>query len=59
MNIGGVVRGQHPTKHVEVSGDNDNSLLLITPNKAGCDNLNALAVLCREYPYELSLSPDL
>jgi len=40
---------------VEVSGDNDNSLFLITPNRAGYDNLNALAVLCREYPYRYHL----
>ena len=42
---------------VEVSGDNDNSLFLITPNRAGCDNLNALAVICREYPYRYHLTP--
>ena len=42
---------------VEMSGDNDNSLFLITPNRAGCDNLNALAVICREYPYRYHLTP--
>ena len=42
---------------VEVSGDNDNSLFLTTPNRAGCDNLNALAVICREYPYRYHLTP--
>ena len=40
-----------------MSGDNDNSLFLITPNRAGCDNLNALAVICREYPYHYHLTP--